>query len=92
MTDADISEMLRQHAQILDTLTNLWTAEVLMLWGGLMFIALMLFAAAWSVRSVNRRQDQTERRWEARQEQLEQKWVQLVDLLIHNVKEHGTVD
>lgn len=69
MSDAEFAAIMQQH-------TQLWTAVVVLAFLQLLFMLGMVFAAVWSVRSVTKRQDATEA-----------KWNELVSLLIHNARE-----
>jgi hypothetical protein len=59
-----ISEYLRtlieQHSQLMVQVNNVWIALAVFAAIGIAFIAAMLFAAAWSVKTVNNRQSKTE--------------------------------
>jgi hypothetical protein len=82
MTDTEFATILQQH-------TQLWTAVVVLAFLQLLWIIVIAFSAAWSVRSVNKRQDAIEAAWRERLEATQEKWNQLVEILLHNAREHA---
>jgi len=52
--------LIEQHTQLMVQVNNLWIALVVTGLIDILFISIMLFTAAWSVRTVNKRQNKTE--------------------------------
>ena len=76
MTPEEAALVLRHQEEILTQLEALWHAIGALAFLGLVFIASIFFAAAWSVRNVNQRQ-----------EHLQHKYDGVLELLLHNAKE-----
>jgi len=76
VTPEEAALVLRHQEEILTQLEALWHAIGALAFLGLVFIASIFFAAAWSVRNVNRRQ-----------EQIEHKYNGVIEILLHNAKE-----
>lgn len=64
-----------QFAELVQQLTQLWEAMVVFAFLQLTFMLGVVFASVWSVRSVNKRHQVTE-----------DKWNELLALLIHNAR------
>lgn len=78
MTPDQLDNLVNQHTQLLLQMERIWTAFIILAFLGLLFLLAIFITAIWSVRSVNKRQALTEGKWNT-----------LVELLIHNAKEHG---
>jgi hypothetical protein len=95
MTPEEYASLLQQHVELLVQIRNLWIALVVAGFIGLIFIGLMMFAAAWSVANVNKQttilfstyiQNETRKR-----EELEAKFVLLIDALLGRIGRQGNV-
>lgn len=82
LTETDYSELLQQHTELLIQIDKVWIALVASAFVGLMFILLMMFAAAWSVRTVNKRQSNSEEQIR----EINSKFTLLIDILLEDAK------
>lgn len=72
------AEILTQHTQLLSLMQQVITILTVLVFVWILFMGVMAVLAAWSVSRVNRRQVE-----------LEVTWKQLLELLLHNLTEHG---
>jgi hypothetical protein len=90
LSPEDAATTLRLLQEILTQLEAVWHALGAIAFLGLIFIASIFFAAAWSVRNVNRRQEELQhsvRDVNRRQEELQHKYNGVLEILLHNAKE-----
>jgi dolichol kinase len=75
VSDSAVVELLSQHVQLISQVERLWTVFIVLAFLGALLIVVILFAAVWSVRTVNRQQ-----------RELEGKFTLLIDILLEGVK------
>lgn len=71
-----------QHGALIQQIQNLWVALVILVSIGILFLACMCFLAAWSVRSVNTKQEQID----AKVLELAGKFNLLIDILLEDAR------
>lgn len=65
---------------MLAEMLQIWQAFLILVFLGLAFLLAVTFTAVWTTRVISKRQELTE-----------SKWQELVEILIHNAREHGGI-
>lgn len=86
MTEDEYNELLKQHVQLLQVVSQLQVGVIIACFAVIVMLAVMCWLAAWSVNSVNKQVSQKHTNLENKYDALEGKFSLLVDVLLEKAR------